>query len=87
MTYYGHVKTTNISQFKTHISSMLRSVRDGDHIVIMDRDIPVARVTPYVEADQTLVSRPPAGPIPFRKLSFSAALDPLAYLKEDRARR
>jgi antitoxin (DNA-binding transcriptional repressor) of toxin-antitoxin stability system len=81
------VKTANISQFKTHISSLLRAVRDGDEIIILDRDIPVARVSPVARHPSRLASRPPVGPIPFRKPDIRVAVDPLQYLTEERTKR
>ena len=47
MTHYGLVNTSNISYFKAHLSQELRAVRNGERIIILDRDIPVAEVMPY----------------------------------------
>ena len=38
--------TSTISDFKAHLSEKLRSVRAGAHIIILDRDHPVAEVRP-----------------------------------------
>ena len=38
--------TSTISEFKAHLSEKLRSVRAGVHIIIMDRDHPIAEVRP-----------------------------------------
>ncbi len=81
------MKTTNISQFKTHIGQVLRSVREGEQIVIMDRDIPVARVIPYADSESQLIARRPTRALEFRKLGFTVSGDPVEYLREDRARR
>ncbi len=86
MTYYGHMRTINISQFKAHISRELRAVRQGERIVILDRDIPVAEVLPY-RADQSLRVRPPEKKLTYPEVSFRTTVDPLQFLMEDRAKR
>ena len=80
------MKTTNISYFKAHISQELRSVRSGEHIIIMDRDIPVAEVTPYAEKPNLPV-RLPKKKMTFRSLGFTVEKDPLEILMEDRGKR
>ncbi len=83
-TYFGHMRTTNISRFKSHISEELRRVRAGDHVVIVDRDIPVAEVIPYREREEKLRIRSPKRPLVRRRMSFSLKTDPLQYLLEER---
>jgi antitoxin (DNA-binding transcriptional repressor) of toxin-antitoxin stability system len=80
------VKTLNISYFKTHISQELRSVRDGERIIIMDRDIPVAEVIPHREESKLRV-RQPTSKLSLRTLSFEVDTDPLEVLMEDRGKR
>lgn len=80
------MKTTNISQFKAHISRELRAVRAGEHIVIMDRDIPVAEVVPYQAAPELTV-HPPAGELDFRDLKINVERDPVDILMEERDKR
>ncbi len=86
-TYYGHVRTTNISQFKAHISSELARVREGERIVILDRDIPIAQVIPYQESNAPLVPRAPTRAIEYRKLGITVAVDPLTVLMSERGER
>jgi antitoxin (DNA-binding transcriptional repressor) of toxin-antitoxin stability system len=81
------MKTTNISQFKAHISEELRRVRRGEHIVILDRDIPVAEVIPYQENKNEVVIRPPKRRLQYIHSSFSVQTDPLQYLMEQRSKR
>ena len=81
------MKTTNISQFKAHLSRELRAVRAGEHIVIMDRDIPVAEVVPYRTTAPELAVRVPLGELGFRDLKIRVERDPVEFLTEDRARR
>ena len=80
------MKTSSISFFKAHISQELRSVRAGERIIIMDRDIPVAEVVPY-EDDSVMHVRLPTTKLVPRALSFSVERDPLGLLMEERAKR
>jgi antitoxin (DNA-binding transcriptional repressor) of toxin-antitoxin stability system len=81
------VKTTNISRFKAHLSEELRAVRAGEHIVIMDRDIPVAEVIPYQATTPELTVRPPVDELAFRDLKIDVERDPVEILMEERDRR
>ena len=81
------MKTINISQFKAHISEELRKVRAGEHIIILDRDIPVAEVIPYQEKKNLLNIRTPKHRLEYVQSSFSVRTDPLHYLMEERTKR
>jgi len=81
------VKTLKISEFKKHISEELRRVRNGDRIVILDRDKPVAEVIPYEHSSKRLAVRPPRGPRTLPTVNIKTNVDPLDYLLEDRGRR
>lgn len=81
------MKTINISQLKAHISEELRSVRRGERLVVLDRDIPIAQVIPYEAPGPTLVARAPKRLIEYRKLGISVAVDPLAVLMTERVSR
>ena len=80
------MKTSKISYFKAHLSEELRAVRNGERIVILDRDRPVAEVIPFQIRDN-LVIRPPKAPLSFKKRSYRAEKDPLEYLMRDRQTR
>ena len=86
MTYDSLVKTSSISYFKAHISQQLRSVREGERIIILDRDIPVAEVVPH-RKESILAVRQPTRELSLRKMSFTLAEDPLTDLMEERTRR
>jgi prevent-host-death family protein len=75
-----------ISDFKKHISEELRRVRNGDRIVILDRDKPVAEVIPYQQSSKRLVVRPPRGPRALPAIDIKTNVDPLSFLLEDRRR-
>ena len=85
MTYYGHMKTSNISYFKAHLSQELRAVRNGERIVILDRDIPVAEVVPYDK--EKIRIQPPKKTLRYTETSFCVSKDPLLYLMEERVKR
>ena len=42
------MKTVQISELKNHLSAHLRDVRNGEEILVRDRDLPVAKIIPYV---------------------------------------
>ncbi len=42
------MKTVQIGDLKNHLSAHLREVREGEEIVVRDRNLPVARIIPYV---------------------------------------
>jgi prevent-host-death family protein len=86
LTYYGLVKTINISTFKARISEQLKLVRKGERIVITERDTPIAEVLPY-EKKPDLVLRSPRGNLKFPRLSFQVARDPIDFLMEERKKR
>ena len=83
-TYYSLVRTINISYFKSHISAELRSVREGQKLIILDRDIPVAEVVPFLPAEEALVGRTQTRELTFKKLDLRVERDPLEFLMEDR---
>ncbi|HLA89947.1 MAG TPA: type II toxin-antitoxin system prevent-host-death family antitoxin [Gemmatimonadaceae bacterium] len=82
------MKKVGIAEFKARLSEYLRYVRRGHEITILDRDQPVARVTPS-ETRGTLRVREPAGPYrrPFdvpMPPPLKLTVDPVALLLEDR---
>jgi prevent-host-death family protein len=46
------VKRATISETKNNLSALIRRVRNGETILILDRDTPVARLTP-ISLDET----------------------------------
>ena len=57
MTFYGLMKTINISTLKSRASSILREVRRGMTYIVVFRDIPVAEIKHCGEYE--LVIQPP----------------------------
>lgn len=50
-------KRVGIAELKAKLSEYVRSVRDGEEWVVMDRQTPVARLVPY-DADRDPAARP-----------------------------
>jgi|SRR5271155_955365 len=42
------MKSVQIGELKNHLSAHLREVRNGEEIIVRDRNMPVARIIPYV---------------------------------------
>jgi prevent-host-death family protein len=58
---YG-VKTVNISDLKARLSAHIQLVRDGEEVLVCDRNKPVARIVPcrlegHSEQEQRLIAR------------------------------
>ncbi len=41
------MKTANIADLKNRLSSYLQLVREGEEVIVKDRNHPIARITPY----------------------------------------
>lgn len=41
------MKTVNIADLKNRLSSYLQLVRNGEEVIVRDRDLPIARISPY----------------------------------------
>ncbi len=52
-----------LADFKAHLSAYVRRVRGGLTLTLLDRDRPVARVTPCEERQGPLVVRPARKPL------------------------
>ncbi len=56
------MRTVKISELKARLSSHIRRVRDGEEVLVCDRNAPVARIVPvqlddYSAQEQKLVAR------------------------------
>ena len=50
------MKTVSITELKAHLSKYLREVRRGGEIHVLERGVPVARLTPLPGADASLTT-------------------------------
>ena len=41
------MKTVNVAELKNRLSTYLQLVRDGEEVIVKDRNTPVARILPY----------------------------------------
>ena len=41
------MKTVNVADLKNHLSAYLQLVRDGEEVIVKDRNRPMARISPY----------------------------------------
>src|SRR5208282_2235909 len=51
--YNSHMQSVNIAELKNRLSAYLQQVRAGEEIVIRDRNLPIAKLTPLSSADAT----------------------------------
>ena len=47
------MKTVNIAELKNRLSTYVRFARNGEEIVIRDRNMPVAKIVPFVPGNAT----------------------------------
>lgn len=80
------MKMMNISRFKRNISAELKAVSEGERLVILNRDQPMAEVIPYEDKSGLLI-REPKRSLGFPKVNIVIDSDPLTYLMEDREHR
>lgn len=56
------MKTANVADLKNRLSAYLQLVREGEEVIVKDRNQPIARITPYnvsgaSESERRLVAR------------------------------
>ncbi|MCC5844533.1 MAG: type II toxin-antitoxin system Phd/YefM family antitoxin [Verrucomicrobia bacterium] len=51
------MKTSNISYLRNHLSEMLSCVREGETVMVLDRDKPIARLVPYSAGERVMTER------------------------------
>jgi len=83
------MKTISVSQLKARLSQELRLAEQGEKIVVMDRQHPIAEIGPVTGTVPGLKFIPPSRPVgPLRqRLKLKLSIDPVALLLEDRGRR
>jgi prevent-host-death family protein len=81
------MRTANIGVLKNQLSAYLRYVRNGEEVVICDRNVPIARILPlepsetYAEEEARLIAagimKPPDDPTPMDWDAFWALPRPI----------
>lgn len=71
------MKTVNVAELKNRLSAYLQMVREGEEVIVKDRNRPVARISPYgsdsiSEEERQLVAcgamkLPVKGPVNWKK--------------------
>ena len=89
--YHMVMISVNIAVLKAKLSFYLGQVKQGNEILVMDRDTPVARMLPSIERARGVVlvkaKRSPAG---LRAMKFRPAkrrTDSVELLRDERERR
>ncbi len=83
------MKKVGVAELKAHLSAHLKAVRQGRTLVVVHRDMPVARIVPYSEQAGALVIRKPVRSLHSVKLPrpVEPPVDSLAALLEERRER
>ena len=81
------MKTANVSTTKNNLSSILAEVKRGETYLIVDRNVPVARIEPLQAGSEKLDSLAARGEVvlPRRKLDVSSFLKTDRYTLSDGA--
>ena len=86
------MKMVRIAELKSRLSEHLRAVKRGETLTVLERDTPVARITPIESKRSLLVIRPrPARPVPLADIPLPRPLktktDIVALLLQERGER
>ncbi len=84
------MKQVKIAEFKTHLSSHLRSVQNGEEVIVFDRLQPIAKVIPFHKDSKKFIVYPPKIKGGLKNLKWPklhVAVDVVALLREDRDQR
>ncbi len=79
------MQTSSVSHLKAHLSEMLRAVKAGEDVLVLEHRRPVALIRPY-SGDSTVLREPTATYTP-RHLSPLTTKDPRDTLSAERAER
>ncbi len=79
------METISISNLKTHLSSELKKVKNGTHIVILDHKHPVAKLIP-TESEELFLSVAKKK-YSYHRLTPITKVDPFIDLEEERSDR
>ncbi|MGH8143690.1 MAG: type II toxin-antitoxin system Phd/YefM family antitoxin [Steroidobacteraceae bacterium] len=82
------MRQVRIAELKSRLSEYLRAVRGGDTITVLDRDTPIAQITPVRERPGLHIRKPaPGAPAPNRVAlpkGTRLAVDVVEVLLEER---
>lgn len=84
------MKTTRvgIAQLKAHLSEYVSRAKAGEHVIICDRDTPVAQLTPLeYKLPIRAATRPASDLLALKGVKTLTPVDVVALLREDRDQR
>ncbi|MFW6312877.1 MAG: type II toxin-antitoxin system Phd/YefM family antitoxin [Spirochaetota bacterium] len=79
------MKTTSVSNLKAHLSEMLRVVKTGEEVVVLEHRRPVALIRPH--GTDSLILREATTTYTPRELSPLTVTDPVEALQDERSER
>ena len=82
------MQRVGIADLKARLSEYLRAVRRGETIAVLDRDTPIAQITPYQERPALRVRKPSADAPPLNRVRVprqpATHMDVVELLLEER---
>ena len=85
------MKRAKVSELKAKLSAYLRSVRNGETVLVMDRTTPIAKLVPIEHPGDDVVILGPSGPTPALKklkpVRLRKKVDIVELLRESRDQR
>jgi prevent-host-death family protein len=91
MTISGHnvtMKQVKIAELKARLSEHLRAVRNGETIVVLDRETPIAHIVPVRQRRALRIRKPAPGALPLHRVPrpepSKLTIDIVALLLEER---
>ena len=82
------MRTVNISDLKARLSAHIQLVRQGEEVLVCDRNKPVARILPcdigeYSEQEQRLITRGVLSPALRKRVSPVTWPEPPGYVSDE----
>ncbi len=77
MTRSGHnvvMKEVRIAELKAHLSEYLRLAQRGEHLIVLDRDTPIAAIVPTRPRTRLQVRKPAHGAPPLNQVPLPGPL-------------
>jgi len=62
------MRTIEVTLLQEQLAECLRAVSQGQSIIVVDRETPIAQLVPYQSEAIGLVSRKPTSSVPFGKI-------------------
>ena len=88
MWYAGSVKTVNIAELKAQLSAHIQRVKQGEEVLICERNKPVARIVPcdmedYSEQEQRLIAQGVLVPPRKKRPAIVSLPEPVGNVPDD----